>query len=243
MLSLIAAVRAVFPGALTASSTGSTLGAISWWPAVDYIGHSAYWPLGSPTAIGVPPTPDALTAAWQQWLPQIEAVANASGRPVLLTSVGYQSRPNCHCTPWGTGKAGQGNDQGDTSAWPVAYDLMCQARRSRVRTAAPSISTCPSPSPCAGQRVRGPLPRLHAAALVRRGVPVEVGRRPDGWRPVGQRLDAAREAGGGSAQEVVGRRRGPGVPTDPWERLWAGFLVSGRPVRGCYGGQVVGRLA
>lgn len=132
MLSLIAAVRAVFPGALTASSTGSTLGAITWWPALDYIGHSAYWPLGSPALIGVPPSPDVLAAAWQQWLPQIEAVANASGRTVLLTSVGYQSRPNCHCTPWGTGKAGQGNDQGDTSAWPVAYDLMCQVRRSRI---------------------------------------------------------------------------------------------------------------
>ena len=82
MRALIASIRAVFAGTITASSTGSTLASIEWWDDVDVVGHSAYWPLGNPTPIGQPPSPASLATAWLQWLPRIAGVAAAARREV-----------------------------------------------------------------------------------------------------------------------------------------------------------------
>ena len=128
---LITAVRRVFTGTLTAAANGRSISTIAWWDAVDVIGHNAFWPLGAAAPIGTPLPVETMTAAWAptvQMLGQLSAAHG--GRRILLTAAGAQSRPNCHMHPWGTGGArqGDGNDQGDVSAWPVAYDVECQAR-------------------------------------------------------------------------------------------------------------------
>ena len=129
--SLIARVRLAYKGAITASSNGRTLGTIAWWDAVDFIGHNAFWPLGSDYApVGQPPSVASLADAWT---PIISILANISstngGKRILITAAGTQSKINCHIRPWGSGSptVSDGNDQGDVSAWAVAYDMTCQA--------------------------------------------------------------------------------------------------------------------
>lgn len=131
MRSLIASVRGVYSGCLTATATGSTINSIAWWDAVDIIGHAAFWPVGdSPVNIGQAPAVESMTEAWTPILTTLSNVSSSHGnKRILITSVGFQSRPNCHLRPWGTGAPGENdaNYQSDPSAWPLSYDVACQA--------------------------------------------------------------------------------------------------------------------
>ena len=126
MRKLIASIRTVYSGQLTASANGDSLASIAWWDAVDLITHAAFWPLGDVQPAAQPLSVAGMAAGWDRAIALISSVSNATHRPVLIHA-GFQSRPNCHVTPWGTGGTGQGNDQGDVSAWVVAYDMLCQA--------------------------------------------------------------------------------------------------------------------
>ena len=128
---LATAVRSEFnSGCLTAFADGKDISSISWWGAVDLIGHAGFWPLGSKVYnIGDAPTVDALVAGWTSALSLLSSVSAAQGGKRILVTAGAQSRPNCHINPWGTGSPGadDGNYQGDPSAWPLSYDVACQA--------------------------------------------------------------------------------------------------------------------
>ena len=132
MRALIDAVRGVYGGCVTAAATGDDIRSIDWWDAVDVISHTAFWPLAAaPSPIGAPPSAAAMTAAWAPVTSMLSAVsAAAGGKRIVMSAVGAQSRPNCALQPWGTGSPGSdsGNDQPDDSAWPVAYDMVCQAQ-------------------------------------------------------------------------------------------------------------------
>ena len=133
MRALAARVRAAFPGGcLTAAMTGASLAAVRWLDALDLIGVDAFWSLDAavgPLPLGRAPAVADLVRGWAKAVEFLGAASATSGRPVLVTATGAQARPNCHLLPWGTGAPGQadGNDQGDDSAWPCAYDAQCQA--------------------------------------------------------------------------------------------------------------------
>lgn len=108
MRALIAAVRVVYGGCITAAVTGKQIQSIGWFDAVDVISHIAFWPLGSPAPIGAPPSVGALTAAWAPVTEMLASVSAATGKQIVLSAVGAQSRPNCHVQPWATGAPGSG---------------------------------------------------------------------------------------------------------------------------------------
>jgi len=132
MRRLISGVRAVYKGCISAVSNGRLLPTIGWWDAVDVIGHEAYWPLAATASpIGSAPSVASLLDGWQGVAETMAAVSAANGgKRIAFLTAGAQSRPNCHLEPWGTGGTAPGpagNNQGDVSAWPLSYDMHCQA--------------------------------------------------------------------------------------------------------------------
>jgi len=130
---LVASVRSAFGGCVTAGFTGASLAKVAWLDALSLIGVDAFWSLDAqagPLPLGQAPSVPALVAGWEAQAVGVMAAAAAQhGLPVLVVATGAESRPNCHLLPWGTGAPGaaDGNDQGDDSAWPCAYDMSCQA--------------------------------------------------------------------------------------------------------------------
>lgn len=130
MRSLISSIRTVYKGCITSAFTGSSLQDVKWLDAIDVIGIDAFWSLGSdPLPIGVAPSIPMMIQNWQSAINFMKTVSTQQNRPILITQTGTQSRPNCFLNPWGTGlsSSDDGNDQGDPSAWPCAYDMQCQA--------------------------------------------------------------------------------------------------------------------
>ncbi len=93
---LIAAVRVLFPGAVTyASNWGSDLDAVTFWDRLDYVGVDAYDPL-APTLAATPATLARGAAALAD---RLAAVSRRAGRPVLLTEVGFAARRGAWVAP------------------------------------------------------------------------------------------------------------------------------------------------
>lgn len=91
---LIAGVRGRFSGKLTYSanwgsgSFATEYTRVPFWDALDYIGISAYFPL----AMTNTPTVDGMRATWVNTVqPQIAAVQQQWGKPILFTEGGYRS--------------------------------------------------------------------------------------------------------------------------------------------------------
>jgi hypothetical protein len=91
---VIAAVRAVFSGKLTASCSGShDMGDalnISYWDKLDYIGIDTF-----PNVEGNPVTAAAIQKSFDKVLADLEPLVTRTGRKVLFTQVGYPSCQNC----------------------------------------------------------------------------------------------------------------------------------------------------
>jgi hypothetical protein len=93
---VFAAVREVYSGKLTYASNWDSFSAVTWWDEVDVIGVDAYFPLTSTFE----PDPAALRGAWERLHGQLDTFAEAEGRPVVLTEVGYQDRDGANTSPW-----------------------------------------------------------------------------------------------------------------------------------------------
>jgi len=116
--SLISGIRSRFGGKLTYSANwgsgdfATEYTRIPFWDALDYIGISAYFPLADN---GTTPTVDGMASRWaNMWQPQISAVQQQWGKPVLFIEGGYRS---------GTGTAQAPFDNWDS--WP--YNVQEQA--------------------------------------------------------------------------------------------------------------------
>jgi len=91
---LIAGLRGRFGGKLTYSANwgsgdfATEYTRIPFWDALDYIGISAYFPLANTNT----PTVAGMKASWvNTWMPQISAVQQQWGKPVMFTEIGYRS--------------------------------------------------------------------------------------------------------------------------------------------------------
>jgi hypothetical protein len=86
---LIAAVRVLFPGAVTyASNWGWDFDQVGFWDRLDYAGVDAYDPLAaSPAAARADLARGAAAVA-----KHLAAVSRRAGKPVLLTEVGFAAR-------------------------------------------------------------------------------------------------------------------------------------------------------
>ncbi len=120
--------------------------------------QDAYYSLGSALPLTQVPSITSLVAAWQPIISQLAALSNATGKKVMITEVGYQSRPSCHeipcCTPC--------HDPTDDSAWLTDHDYTCQARNCSCDFEQAVMIILIR----AGQCLRGAAAGLYGAALV-----------------------------------------------------------------------------
>ncbi|MCY3738829.1 MAG: hypothetical protein OXG13_20685 [Gemmatimonadaceae bacterium] len=101
---LIARVREAYPGPLTyAANWWEEYDRVEFWDALDYIGVNAFFPLTEPPDPGLEqpdPTLEQLRAGAVRVADEIEALHQLTGRPVLLTEIGYKSVRGASLRPW-----------------------------------------------------------------------------------------------------------------------------------------------
>ena len=115
---LISRARKNFDGEITfAANWPDGAAAVAFWDRLDYVGIDAYMPLE--TRDTASPAVDDLVRAWREPIAQMRALHEKWDLPVLLTELGYESRP-------GTAARvdGEGVDQG---AQADAYEAAFQA--------------------------------------------------------------------------------------------------------------------
>ena len=96
LLPIIEEVRAQYSGLLTYSSNWDDAEATLVWDAVDLIGINAFYPLAEKDGAGFP----ELEAGGVRVAAQVDAFARTLGKPVVLTEVGYTTRPDPAVRPW-----------------------------------------------------------------------------------------------------------------------------------------------
>jgi len=93
---LIGRVRGVYGGLLTYSANWDHKDSVSFTDLLDVVGMNAYFEL---SPIDDPPL-EELLAAWGRLKPEIDAWRARSGRPLVMTEVGYPSRLRAAADPW-----------------------------------------------------------------------------------------------------------------------------------------------
>lgn len=107
---LISRARTNFDGDITfAANWPEGAAAIDFWDRLDYIGVDAYMPLD--TADTANPPVGGLVKAWREPIDAMRAVHDKWELPVLLTELGYESRPGTAARVAGDGvdEAAQAN--------------------------------------------------------------------------------------------------------------------------------------
>ena len=120
---LISAVRAVYTGPLYVAANTGTLAKIDFLDELDAIGVDAYYGLGDTLPLGIAPSVEDLVTAWMPIKDSLKNLSMSLNKSILITEVGYQSRPSCHVRPWGSFV----HDPLDDSAWLEDHDMTCQA--------------------------------------------------------------------------------------------------------------------
>ena len=115
--SLIADSRQRFIGQLTyAANWVDEAEQIRFWPKLDAVGIDAYMPLTPDPN----PTIDQIQDAWSRYIPRMQRVGDAAGRPVLLTEIGYTSRQGTAQAPATEGD-GPISEQAQADAYAGAF--------------------------------------------------------------------------------------------------------------------------
>lgn len=95
---LIAEVRKVYSGRITYAANWDGIERVPFWDALDYVGVQAYFPLS--VSGDRLPSEAEIQKAWTPHLAMLERVSRRSGRPVVLTEVGYPEAKHAAERPW-----------------------------------------------------------------------------------------------------------------------------------------------
>jgi len=89
-------VRAEFSGELTYAASWDEAHLVPFWSELDFVGIDFYFPVAR--------RPDAsrieMLAGWQPWLARLERLHRQSGRPVVITEIGYRSVDGAALRPY-----------------------------------------------------------------------------------------------------------------------------------------------
>ena len=116
---LISRARKNFDGEITfAANWPEGAGAVAFWDRLDYVGIDAYMPLETRDTAN--PGVDALVRAWREPIAQMRALHEKRDLPVLLTELGYESRPGAAART-----DGEGVDEGaQANAYEAAFEAL-----------------------------------------------------------------------------------------------------------------------
>lgn len=127
---IIGAVRQDFQGSLTYGSTIDSYGEITFWPMLDYLGISFYFPLSD----AADPTLEELTRGWTDysgyyeqgadWLSRVEEWQGRWQKPVIFTEIGYRSIDFAARTPWDYESIGSYNGSAQANAYQAAFEVL-----------------------------------------------------------------------------------------------------------------------
>lgn len=108
---LITEIRQVYGGPLVYNANHGREDKITWLDAVDVIGMSAYYPVGTDDVLTalkddlskVPPSDRSVKAMKRRWLPivdRLEKVSKKYDRPIFFIELGVCSAKGCAAAPW-----------------------------------------------------------------------------------------------------------------------------------------------
>ena len=92
--SLIAEVRAAYPGPLTYAANWHSAELVGFWRELDYIGIDAYYPVLGGT------NRTLLRLGWLPIEAAVHALSAVNGRPVIFTEFGLASQKGANKRPW-----------------------------------------------------------------------------------------------------------------------------------------------
>jgi hypothetical protein len=114
---LIAELRAIYSGKLTYSANWSgELDQIAFWPALDYIGISAYFDNQGDNSVA------SQVGAWTWWDNNvIKPLSQRWGKQIVFTEVGYRNIPDAQRRPWDYGGPGGDDDQTQANLYEALF--------------------------------------------------------------------------------------------------------------------------
>jgi len=92
----IRGVREVFSGELVYAASWDEAGRVPFWREVDIVGVDFYFPV----ARRARPGRLEILAEWQPWLERLQLLHRQTGRPILLTEIGYRSADGAGMHPY-----------------------------------------------------------------------------------------------------------------------------------------------
>jgi hypothetical protein len=98
----IAAARRVFHGRLVYAASWDEAGRVGFWDALDRVGIDFYFPVTSRDD----PGRLEILAGWQPWIERLRVLHQQTGRPILLTEIGYRSVDGAGQAPHDAGLGG-----------------------------------------------------------------------------------------------------------------------------------------
>jgi hypothetical protein len=108
---LIGKVRAEFSGWLTYAASWDEAHLVPFWSELDYVGIDFYFPV----ARRADPSRLEILAGWQPWLGRLARLHGQTGRPILITEIGFRSVDGAAMHPYafGNGAALDLDEQAD----------------------------------------------------------------------------------------------------------------------------------
>jgi hypothetical protein len=117
---LAGAARERFPGKLTYAANWGRETDVAFWDALDYVGVDAYYPL----ADGPGRSSETLARAWAPHRERLARLAERTGKPVLLTEIGFRNVPFAASEPWEWQRAGAPAPEEQARLYRAAVDAL-----------------------------------------------------------------------------------------------------------------------
>jgi hypothetical protein len=93
---LIERVRGIYSGPIIYNGNHGKEHGISWFDAVDFIGISAYYPVGKRPGDSL----ESMAEGWEAQKPKLAALSQKFGKPIVFMEIGCRSALGCATMPW-----------------------------------------------------------------------------------------------------------------------------------------------
>lgn len=93
---LIQQVRTLYSGPIIYNANHGKEHGADWFDEVDYIGISAYYPVGKRPGDSM----ESMLEGWESQKPKLAALSQAFGKPIVFMEIGCRSAFGCSTMPW-----------------------------------------------------------------------------------------------------------------------------------------------